>query len=100
MVLITTLVQHANFPSLRCVQLIAGVLGRAGEIGQRKRLEAAKRGDVTWLPPPGLGKPFEDDEAKMKELEEEEKKLRGSKPRRDSGRRTFGRTEREDVDDL
>ena len=37
--------------------MIAGVLGRAGEEGQRKRLEAAEAGEVTWLPPVGLGKP-------------------------------------------
>jgi len=54
---------------LRCIQVIAGVLGRAGEAGQKKRLEAAKNGDITWLPPPGLGKP--------KEEEEEEKKAAG-----------------------
>ncbi|TVY84929.1 Mitochondrial 37S ribosomal protein MRP4 [Lachnellula suecica] len=47
----------ANDDSLRCIQVIAGVLGRAGQEGQRKRLEAAKTGEVTWLPPPGLGKP-------------------------------------------
>ena len=39
------------------MQVIAGVLGRAGEEGQRKRLEAAKTGVATWLPPPGLGRP-------------------------------------------
>jgi hypothetical protein len=55
--------------SLRCVQVIAGVLGRAGESGQAKRLEAAKTGEITWLPPPGLGKPY-DEEAKRKEAEE------------------------------
>ena len=43
--------------SLRCIQVIAGVLGRAGEEGQKKRLEAAKTGEVTWLPPEGLGRP-------------------------------------------
>jgi small subunit ribosomal protein S2 len=42
---------------LRCVQVIAGVLGRAGEAGQEKRLADAKNGNITWLPPPGLGKP-------------------------------------------
>ncbi|QSZ32015.1 hypothetical protein DSL72_001584 [Monilinia vaccinii-corymbosi] len=47
----------ANDDSLRCIQLIAGVLGRAGEEGQRKRLEAAKEGIVTWFPTPGLGEP-------------------------------------------
>jgi small subunit ribosomal protein S2 len=48
--------------SLRCIQVIAGVLGRAGEKGQQKRLEAAKRGEITWLPPPGLGKPITEEE--------------------------------------
>ena len=47
---------------MRCIQVIAGVLGRAGEEGQRKRLEAAKTGEVTWLPPPGLGKPVTEEE--------------------------------------
>jgi hypothetical protein len=45
--------------SLRCIQVIAGVLGRAGEEGQRRRLEDAANNIVTWLPPPNLGKPFE-----------------------------------------
>ena len=50
--------------SLRCIQVIAGVLGRAGEEGQRKRLKAAKTGEITWLPPAGLGKPVtEEDKA-------------------------------------
>ncbi|KAI6714649.1 hypothetical protein B2J93_5678 [Marssonina coronariae] len=57
----------ANDDSLRCVQVIAGVLGRAGEEGQRKRLEDAKTGKVTWLPTPGLGKPFNEEEEKAKE---------------------------------
>jgi hypothetical protein len=39
------------------------VLGRAGEEGQKKRLEAARTGTVTWLPPPGLGKPEVSEEA-------------------------------------
>ncbi|KAE8448003.1 hypothetical protein EG329_009926 [Mollisiaceae sp. DMI_Dod_QoI] len=47
----------ANDDSLRCIQVIAGVLGRAGESGQKKRLQAAETGKVTWLPPTGLGKP-------------------------------------------
>ncbi|KAL9001088.1 MAG: hypothetical protein Q9188_005522 [Gyalolechia gomerana] len=40
----------ANDDSLRCVQLIAGTLGRAGEEGQRKRKEKARRGEVTYRP--------------------------------------------------
>lgn len=30
--------------SLRCVQLISGVLGRAGEAGKMKRIRRAQRG--------------------------------------------------------
>ncbi|KAL8984935.1 MAG: hypothetical protein Q9205_001211, partial [Flavoplaca limonia] len=40
----------ANDDSLRCVQLIAGVLGKAGEEGQMRRSERAKRGEVTYQP--------------------------------------------------
>lgn len=40
------------------------MLGRAGEEGQRKRLEAAKKGEITWLPPPGLGAPATEEDAK------------------------------------
>ncbi|KAF9636263.1 Ribosomal protein S2 [Lasiodiplodia theobromae] len=38
----------ANDDSLRCTNVIAGVLGRAGEEGQRLRLEAARQGIVTY----------------------------------------------------
>lgn len=44
----------ANDDSLRCVQVIAGVLGRAGQEGQQRRLEAAKAGRITYLPTEGL----------------------------------------------
>ena len=40
----------ANDDSMRCVQLIAGILGRAGEEGQRARMECAARGIVTYTP--------------------------------------------------
>ena len=40
----------ANDDSLRCVQVIAGVLGRAGEEGQAKRMALAKAGTVTCTP--------------------------------------------------
>ena len=40
--------------SLRCIQVIAGVLGRAGEAGQKQRLEAAARGHITYRPAQGL----------------------------------------------
>jgi small subunit ribosomal protein S2 len=34
--------------SLRCIQVIAGVLGRAGEAGQKQRLAAAAEGKITY----------------------------------------------------
>lgn len=40
----------ANDDSIRCVQVIAGVLGRAGQEGQTRRKELAKRGVVTYTP--------------------------------------------------
>jgi small subunit ribosomal protein S2 len=36
--------------SLRCIQVIAGVLGRAGEAGQKQRLAAAAEGTITYQP--------------------------------------------------
>ena len=40
----------ANDDSMRCVQVIAGVLGRAGQEGQESRIEMAKVGNVTYTP--------------------------------------------------
>ena len=40
----------ANDDSLRCVQVVAGVLGRAGEEGQQRRREKALAGNVTYTP--------------------------------------------------
>jgi small subunit ribosomal protein S2 len=40
--------------SLRCIQVIAGVLGRAGEAGQKQRLAAAAKGTITYQPAKGL----------------------------------------------
>lgn len=40
----------ANDDSLRCVQVIAGVLGRAGQEGQARRRELAMKGVVTYTP--------------------------------------------------
>jgi small subunit ribosomal protein S2 len=40
--------------SLRCIQVIAGVLGRAGETGQKQRLAAAAQGNITYQPAQGL----------------------------------------------
>lgn len=38
----------ANLARIRSISLISGVLGQAGKSGQKKRLEAAKTGQVTW----------------------------------------------------
>ena len=40
----------ANDDSLRCVQVIAGVLGRAGQEGQVRRKEKALSGTITYIP--------------------------------------------------
>ena len=45
----------ANDDSLRCVQVIAGVLGRAGEEGRMSRLEKAKQGELTYQPDALMG---------------------------------------------
>lgn len=44
----------ANDDSLRCVQVIAGVLGRAGEEGQQERRRMAEEGRIMYHPA-GLG---------------------------------------------
>lgn len=49
--------------SLRCIQVIAGVLGRAGEAGQKARLEAAERGHLTFQPDRRLFDPNAAEEA-------------------------------------
>ncbi|GAB7356137.1 hypothetical protein MBLNU459_g6733t1 [Dothideomycetes sp. NU459] len=48
----------ANDDSLRCIQVIAGVLGRAGQEGQTSRLAQASTGRVTYKPRHGLKVPI------------------------------------------
>ena len=48
----------ANDDSLRCVQVIAGVLGKAGEEGHMKRRRKAAKGEITYTPEEII--PFED----------------------------------------
>ncbi|KAF1982039.1 putative 40S ribosomal protein S2, partial [Aulographum hederae CBS 113979] len=47
----------ANDDSLRCVQVIAGVLGRAGEEGKRIRIAKAEQGQITFAPAENLRMP-------------------------------------------
>ncbi|KAF2199754.1 ribosomal protein S2 [Delitschia confertaspora ATCC 74209] len=49
----------ANDDSLRCIQVIAGVLGRAGEQGSKQRLAAAEKGVITFPPARNLRLPEE-----------------------------------------
>ncbi|PNY26311.1 Meiotically up-regulated protein [Tolypocladium capitatum] len=44
----------ANDDSLRAMAVVAGVLGRAGEKGVKRRLQDASRGSVSWNTPPEL----------------------------------------------
>ncbi|KAI4927714.1 hypothetical protein J4E85_006226 [Alternaria conjuncta] len=57
----------ANDDSLRCIQVIAGVLGRAGETGQKQRLAAAAEGRITYRPAQGLTLTSTDVDAKSAE---------------------------------
>ncbi len=47
----------ANDDSMRCVQVIAGVLGKAGEEGQKRRRAKAEKGEVTFPTTTGLKPP-------------------------------------------
>lgn len=49
--------------SLRSVTLIAGILGRAGQRGQQRRLADANEGIVTWSTPNDVAKFIERDAA-------------------------------------
>ena len=44
----------ANDDSMRCVHVIAGVLGKAGEQGRIRRKEKAERGELTVISTPGI----------------------------------------------
>ncbi|KAF2870995.1 ribosomal protein S2, flavodoxin-like domain-containing protein [Massariosphaeria phaeospora] len=50
----------ANDDSIRCIQVIAGVLGRAGELGQKQRFDAAAKGVITYRPAKDLTMPEQD----------------------------------------
>ena len=60
-------------PSLRCIQVIAGVLGRAGQAGQKARHAAAEAGIITYSPAQQLRPPKrQQDEDDIDEDEEED----------------------------
>ncbi|KAK4549193.1 hypothetical protein LTR36_007651 [Oleoguttula mirabilis] len=65
----------ANDDSLRSVQVIAGVLGRAGQEGQEVRAAKAKRGIVDYMQNHGLEPPSEEDEEAKQKLEKEQSLL-------------------------
>ncbi|KAF2459399.1 ribosomal protein S2, flavodoxin-like domain-containing protein [Lineolata rhizophorae] len=78
----------ANDDSLRSVQLVAGVLGRAGEEGQEARKKAAREGKITFRPPPHLEQPQA--AAERPELEKGERVdpiefMHGKRPQRADG---------------
>ncbi|KAK5172934.1 uncharacterized protein LTR77_003056 [Saxophila tyrrhenica] len=60
----------ANDDSQRCVQVICGALGRAGEEGQKMRLGRARQGVVVSMPSHGLNPPTEGQAERDLELEE------------------------------
>lgn len=85
-----------NLASSRCTQLIAAVLGKAGEQGQNKRLEAAKTGTITWFPPENLGKPVTADD--IRTAQEERRKQREEKDLKEHEREL--QAEKTDEEDL
>ena len=62
----------ANDDSLRCVQVICGALGRAGEEGQALRLRKARDGIIDSLPSHGLDPPTAGQAEKEREIRERE----------------------------
>jgi ribosomal protein S2 len=59
----------ANDDSLRCVQVVAGVLGRAGQEGQEARAKLAKRGIVSYSATHGLNSPAGKERSKVQRRE-------------------------------
>ncbi|KAK5129771.1 hypothetical protein LTR08_002837 [Meristemomyces frigidus] len=65
----------ANDDSLRSVQVIAGVLGRAGQEGQAVRKAKAKRGIVDYRQNHGLQPPSDEDEEAKEKAEKDQSLL-------------------------
>ncbi|KAF2723473.1 ribosomal protein S2 [Polychaeton citri CBS 116435] len=75
----------ANDDSLRCIEVIAGVLGRAGEEGQAERKAKARRGVVEYPILHRLSPPSEEDLARVKEAREAQEKRRALIKRNKAG---------------
>lgn len=81
---------NAACDSLRCVSVIAGVLGRAGERGQARRMAEAKKGICTWRNPAEVQKFMEDEiDAKATAAEAERKAQNLNAGARSSSRSVF-----------
>ncbi|KAG8529187.1 uncharacterized protein KY384_005822 [Bacidia gigantensis] len=65
----------ANDDSVRCVQVIAGVLGRAGEEGQKMRMADAMRGELNYKPFDMEGVEGMNDDDDTEEVGDEEEEL-------------------------
>jgi len=73
----------ANDDSLRCVQVVAGALGRAGEAGQEKRLAEAKQGIISYPARHSLAMPTK------KEIEASKRGEEGIKSQHDEVEEVF-----------
>lgn len=84
------------------MNLIAGVLGRAGQSGQEKRLEAAKTGKVTWQTNEILKEWAATDEKWMKKYmaEQKDKDKAAEAEARPYSERSQGRDREFDVRDV
>ncbi|CAK4034513.1 37S ribosomal MRP4, mitochondrial [Lecanosticta acicola] len=63
----------ANDDSLRCVQVIAGALGRAGEEGQKRRLALAQQGKITFQATHGLQPPAKQRSSRQPRRQEQQR---------------------------
>lgn len=86
----TQLTKLAFLHSLRSVSVIAGVLGRAGEIGQKRRLADAAKGIVTWYRPHEVSKFMYGELNKAMKLAIEQKEAKGSTESEEQREDTLG----------
>lgn len=79
----------ANDDSIRSVALVAGVLGRAGQEGRMKRLQAAQQGRITYVPADGLKKKKTDQDGQPEKEEPEDEAIGGDQLRMGQGTNYF-----------